>query len=123
MDAFVAKHADKITGILSCFDRMIIKGYLPFSYPQSMEGFLFQNHILIKEFPALAKEQSTLLKDNARKLAEQAGRPMIPVPYKIRKEDYARKLAEKDGSELDRAIERLDHFRSIQSQLSATALH
>ena len=33
------------------------------------------------------------------------------------------KLSEKDGSELDSAIERLDHFKSIQSQLSATALH
>jgi F-type H+-transporting ATPase subunit epsilon len=33
------------------------------------------------------------------------------------------KLSEKDGSELDRAIERLDHFKSIQSQLNATALH
>src|ERR1700761_6918908 len=27
------------------------------------------------------------------------------------------KLAEKDGSELDRAVERLDNFKSIQSQL------
>ena len=33
------------------------------------------------------------------------------------------KLAEKDGSELDHAIERLDHYKSIQHQLSATALH
>jgi F-type H+-transporting ATPase subunit epsilon len=33
------------------------------------------------------------------------------------------KLAEKDGSELDRAIERLDHFKSIQQQLNTTALH
>jgi F-type H+-transporting ATPase subunit epsilon len=33
------------------------------------------------------------------------------------------KLAEKEGSELDRAIERLDHFKSIQSQLSSTAMH
>jgi F-type H+-transporting ATPase subunit epsilon len=33
------------------------------------------------------------------------------------------KLAEKDGSEFDRAIERLDHFKSIQSQLNTTALH
>jgi F-type H+-transporting ATPase subunit epsilon len=33
------------------------------------------------------------------------------------------KLAEKEGSELDRAIERLDHFRSIQSQLTSTAMH
>jgi F-type H+-transporting ATPase subunit epsilon len=33
------------------------------------------------------------------------------------------KLAEKEGSELDKAIERLDHFKSIQSQLNTTALH
>jgi F-type H+-transporting ATPase subunit epsilon len=33
------------------------------------------------------------------------------------------KLAEKDGSELDRAIERLDHFKSIQNELSSTAMH
>src|SRR6202048_430085 len=32
------------------------------------------------------------------------------------------KLAEKDGSELDRAVERLDHFKSIQNQLNSTAL-
>jgi F-type H+-transporting ATPase subunit epsilon len=33
------------------------------------------------------------------------------------------KLAEKDGFELDRAIERLDHYKSIQNQLNTTALH
>jgi F-type H+-transporting ATPase subunit epsilon len=33
------------------------------------------------------------------------------------------KLAEKDGSELDNAIARLDHYKSIQSQISSTAMH
>ena len=33
------------------------------------------------------------------------------------------KLAEKEGSELDHAIERLDHFKSIQHELNATAMH
>jgi len=33
------------------------------------------------------------------------------------------KLAEIKGSELDRAIERLDHFKSIQHQVNATAMH
>jgi F-type H+-transporting ATPase subunit epsilon len=33
------------------------------------------------------------------------------------------KLAEKEGSELDHAIERLDHFKSIQHQVNATAMH
>ncbi|MDP1865336.1 F0F1 ATP synthase subunit epsilon [Bradyrhizobium sp.] len=33
------------------------------------------------------------------------------------------KLAEHEGSELHRAIERLDHFKSIQHQLTSTAMH
>jgi F-type H+-transporting ATPase subunit epsilon len=33
------------------------------------------------------------------------------------------KLAEKEGSELDREIERLDHFKSIQHQIETTAMH
>jgi F-type H+-transporting ATPase subunit epsilon len=37
--------------------------------------------------------------------------------------DMEAKLAEKEGSELDHAIERLDHFKSIQNQLSTTAMH
>ena len=33
------------------------------------------------------------------------------------------KLSDKEGSELDDAIERLDHFKSIQQELSSTAMH
>lgn len=33
------------------------------------------------------------------------------------------KLPEKVGDELDRAIERLDHYKSIQHQISTTAMH
>jgi F-type H+-transporting ATPase subunit epsilon len=33
------------------------------------------------------------------------------------------KLSEKEGSELDHAIERLDHFKSIQHVLNSTAMH
>lgn len=97
MESFVHKHADKITGILGCFDRMILKGYLPFGHARGMEGFLFQQNILIKHFPKLAKEQSSRLKEHARQMAAQAGRPIIPVAYKVRKEEEARKLAQKDG--------------------------
>jgi len=33
------------------------------------------------------------------------------------------KLSEKEGSELDRELARLDHYKSIQHELNATALH
>lgn len=32
-------------------------------------------------------------------------------------------LKEHEGTELDQAIERLDHFKSIQQQLNSTAMH
>jgi F-type H+-transporting ATPase subunit epsilon len=37
--------------------------------------------------------------------------------------DMETKLAEKEGSELDHAIENLDHFKSIQHELNTTAMH
>ena len=37
--------------------------------------------------------------------------------------DMEAKLAEKEGSELDHAVERLDHFKSIQNELGTTAMH
>jgi F-type H+-transporting ATPase subunit epsilon len=33
------------------------------------------------------------------------------------------KLSEKEGSEFDHALDRLDHFKSIQHELSTTAMH
>ena len=37
--------------------------------------------------------------------------------------DMETKLSEKEGSELDHAIENLDHFKSIQHELNTTAMH
>ena len=37
--------------------------------------------------------------------------------------DMEAKLSEKEGSELDKAIERLDHFKNIQQELNTTAMH
>jgi F-type H+-transporting ATPase subunit epsilon len=32
-------------------------------------------------------------------------------------------LSEKEGSELDHAVERLDHYKNIQHQINSTAMH
>jgi F-type H+-transporting ATPase subunit epsilon len=37
--------------------------------------------------------------------------------------DMEARLAEKEGSELDRALERLDHYKTIQHELNTTAMH
>ena len=40
MDQFIAKHADQLQGTLSCFDRVLFRGYLPFFNGYAMASFL-----------------------------------------------------------------------------------
>ena len=39
MKEFTEKHADRITGVISCFDRILFKGYLPLGWSEAMEQF------------------------------------------------------------------------------------
>ena len=60
--------------MLSCFDRVIFKGYLPLTNGPALEGFV--DHvlkILRKDFPAFAEKQAQALVEHAKHLAEQAG--------------------------------------------------
>ena len=77
-----------------------------------------QKIIVLGGLAEMSEKGLTVLADVATELADldRAG-----LADKI--SEMEAKLSEKAGSELDREIERLDHFKSIQSQLSATALH
>jgi hypothetical protein len=97
MQSFLSKHADQITGVLSCFDRLIFKGYLPCSYPKGMEAFLAQQGILLKDFRTFALKHSADLKEHARHLADEAGRPFIPLKERLRKEDRVRQMIRQEG--------------------------
>ena len=97
MDQFIVKHQDKITGTISCFDRILFKGYLPISSPEGMESFLNRQGVLFKDFKRFASGCSDALKDHAVALARKAGRPYIYLNSPVRKEDRARQIAERDG--------------------------
>ena len=47
---FIHKHTQKITGTIACFDRILFKGYLPISWPESMDSFMTNQGLLLKEF-------------------------------------------------------------------------
>jgi hypothetical protein len=97
MQKFVEKHKQKVTGTISIFDRIIFKGYLPFGFPEAMEKFLYRNGFLIKDFKLFAKDQSEFLKQNAMEYAKRQGRPYQYLNEKMRKEELARQIAERDG--------------------------
>lgn len=96
MDAFLHKHSDDITGVLSCPDRVLFKGYLPFGYPEAMERFLTSQGLLLKDFKAFCEQQSEEVKAHAKMLCRQLGRPYEYLGTHERKEDLARSIAERD---------------------------
>ncbi len=49
VELFYKKHKDKITGILSCFNRILFRGYLPIGYPQAMEDFMNRRQLLLRD--------------------------------------------------------------------------
>ena len=57
LSRFVAKFTSLIVGVLSCFDRVIFKGYLPLTNGPALEGFV--DHVLRirrKDFMAFAED-------------------------------------------------------------------
>jgi hypothetical protein len=94
---FLVKHADKVSGVLSCFDRVIFRGYLPLSYPQGLEGFLFQQKVLLKDFRTYAPQVAERVKQHVKDLVAQAGAPFRHLSRKEPMEAQARRLAQETG--------------------------
>ena len=47
MQSFLAKHADKIAGVVSCFDRVIVRGHLPMAGPGYFSTWLYSKKIAL----------------------------------------------------------------------------
>lgn len=92
--AFLCKHQDKILGVLSCFDRLIFRGYLPLSHAKGMEGFLYRQNVLFKDFKHYAPKISEQLKEHVRQLVQDAGGEFRHLPKKERMEQEARRIAQ-----------------------------
>ena len=94
---FVVKHQERVAGVLSCFDRVIFRGYLPLSYPQGLEGFLYQQKVLLKDFKDYAPQVAERVKEHVKGLVEAAGAPYRHLPTKEPMEEQARQLAKDKG--------------------------
>ncbi len=92
---FLVKHADKIHGVLSCFDRIIFRGHLPLSYPKGLEGFLYQQGVLLKNFKDYAPQIAHRITEHVKGLVEKAGAPFRHLSRKVAMEKEARELAKK----------------------------
>jgi F-type H+-transporting ATPase subunit epsilon len=78
-----------------------------------------QEKIIVSGGVAEVSEKGlTVLADIARTLDELDRARLADVIAEMEA-----KLAEKEGDEFDRALERLDHFKAVQQQVQSTAMH
>jgi hypothetical protein len=96
MKDFLQAHADKINGTLSCFDRMLFRGYLPIQDGGGMAQFLSHENIRFRTLKAFLLENAERVTEHARTMALNQGRPYEYLPTKVRMQERARALAEKE---------------------------
>jgi hypothetical protein len=74
MDTFIDRHADKIRGVLSCFDRVVLTGTLPdLCHADAMARFLGARQIRLFDYPRWAEPFRDTIRTRAEQLAQQAG--------------------------------------------------
>lgn len=99
MTTFESMHQDEIVGKLTTVDRMIFNGYLmSFFWPGYFLRFLCRQDVLLKDFGSYVQKATDAIKGNARRMAEDAGRPYRYFPNTVRRKDeLAKRIAEEDG--------------------------
>jgi hypothetical protein len=101
MNRFVGKYSAKLLGVISGFDRLVLKGTLrPLSYIAGMMNFLWEKQVLLKDFGPYAEGVSEQLKEASQQEAARLGRTNRYVGCsQTRKEPIARGIAQKQGIE------------------------
>jgi hypothetical protein len=97
MKEFLQAHASKIQGTLSCFDRMLFRGYLPIQDGWAMARFLNHHRIRFRTLKSFLVDNANHVVEHARKMALEAGRPFEYLPTGVRMEERARKMVEKEN--------------------------
>jgi len=99
MNRFIQRFADKISGVLSGFDRLVLRGTLrPIAYARGMNGFLWHKQILLKDFGRFVESITTQLREASCRAALEQKRPIIYLPScKTDKQSLAQQIAARDG--------------------------
>ena len=99
MNTFIEKHADKIAGSISYFDRVVMTGTIPeISYAEGMTKHLKRKGIRIFDYTKFAEPLREEIRSNAELIAAKNGLAIDFIRRNnFRKEDRVKKIIEKRG--------------------------
>jgi len=100
MAVLTERYADKIPGVLSCFDRVVITGTLPeICHAQAMARHLTEQGVRLFDYTQWAEPLREEIRQHAERLAREAGLTIEFIRRKdFRKEDRVRELLGKRGN-------------------------
>ena len=120
--ALTERYGDRIGGVLSCYDRLVITGTLPtVCYAEGMTRYLNARGIRIFDYPDFAKTLRERVRETAAALAAEAGVEIehIGKPH-IRKEDMVARVLAQRRSQTRRSAARVRCTSSATSSCSRT---
>jgi len=100
METLIERYSDKISGVISCYDRIVISGTLPvLSNSHSMTSYLYSQNVRIFDYPKFAEPYRNQIRENAENIAKANG---IEIEFirkaNTRKEDIISKKIEQRGT-------------------------
>ena len=99
-NSFVDKYSSKIEGVLSCYDRVVLRGTLPsVSHAGAMTNLLYRKGMLLKDITKLTDPFRNELHENAKSISKSSGVAIefIRSSRSVRKEDLVRKSMEENS--------------------------
>ena len=100
MEHLIQRYINKISGVIKCYDRIVVTGTLPvLSNAQHLTSYLYQNNIRIFDYAKFAEPYRDALKQNAEKLAAESD---IKIEFirkgNVRKEALIEAILKKRGT-------------------------
>ncbi len=99
MNEFVQRHASKVMGMLSGFDRMLFRGTLRrLANVGGLSGWLWVKQVLLKDFGTWSQALTEQVRQSSEAVMRAADRPMRYLNDSSQsKEQLARQIADRDG--------------------------
>jgi DNA-binding transcriptional ArsR family regulator len=119
------RYEDRIAGVLSCYDRIVITGTVPvICYAEGMTRFLYSKGIRIFDYPQFAQSLRDRVRETAASLAAAAGIAIEHIAKShIRKEDVVARVLARRGDHpglvhVISAMEACDSYRPWHDKAS-----
>jgi hypothetical protein len=99
IEPLTERYKDRVAGVLSCYDRIIIQGTVPgWCYASGMTGYFYQHQVRIFDYPKWAEPLREALRKNMEGIAAENSIEIdVRSRKSFRKEDRVKAVLEKRG--------------------------